>query len=323
MEASRFTLIPSAAAMALLVASGSANAGVYGFSYDNIFGLTLTNPTGTVAVTNSAYETRNTAILGGTSATNTGTLDAPQATIGPVIIGENHFTPQGPGPQIPGLSYARADSQIISTQFPPFPAGSISTQLVNVAEAHLASPGIAHADGRNHETLSFVVSSPAATISIAFQADPYMAAFLASGGPGTVAVTSLEATFRISNSTGTVFEWAPDGVVNQANILGGTEAQDGANLNLNRPTSSVTVPPGPIYDPTGCLAPTGAGIATSCGAMFFATTNALAAGTYTLEINTAEAVDLVKTAEVPEPGTLALMGLGLAGMCYAGRRKAA
>lgn len=325
MEASRFNLIPIAAAMALLMASGGANAGVYGYSYDNIFGLTVTNPTGAVAVTSSAYTTNNSARLWPVPPpplTTSGALNAPQAAAGSVTKAEDNFTQQGPGPQGSALlSYARADTQFVSTQFPPLPANSASTQAVNVAEAHLASPGVAHAEGRNSATVNFTVASPAATLLFRFVADPYMEAFIFSGGPGTAFVIGLETTFRISNDTGTVFDWAPDGFVDQTSILGGTEEGDPASLNISAAVSSTNTV-SLLYNPTDCLAPNGTGTGTSCGALFSALTDPLPAGNYTLEFNAAETVDLVKAAEVPEPGTLALLGLGLAGMCYTSRRKA-
>ena len=322
MKLSQLKLLPAAAALALLCAAGSAQAGAYGYSYNNIFGLQLTPLTGSVTALNSVTISRSTATLNGVSVIQGGVgfLDAPQATVGAVTKGQNDFTQQGPTG-----TFSRGDAQIVSTQFPPFPAGSTSTQAVNVAEAHLDTAGTADASGRNGSTtgitVDFVVGSPTATLSFDFLAAPFMQVFLhPESGPGSSATANIVVTFSITNAAGnTVFNWTPDGQIGSG-IFGGTEVADAANLNTNLATF---LPSGvPLtYDPTGCGTPTGTGIGTTCGGSFSAVTNTLVAGSYTLVLNQVESVDLVKTAAVPEPGTLALLGLGLAGLCYASRRK--
>lgn len=323
MKLSRLKLLPAAAALAMLCAAGGAQAGAYGYSYDNIFGLTITNPTGVVTVASTTNISRSTATLNGVSVINggSGTLDSPQSAVGAVTKGQNDFTQQGPTG-----TYSRGDAQIVSTQFPPFPPGATSTQATNVAEAHLDTAGTADASGRNGSTtgfsVTFVVGSPTATLAFNFLANPFMQVFLNNDvGLGSSSTANLVVTFSITNALGaTVFNWAPDGTVGSG-ISGGTESADAANLNTNLSTNFLTRGNLFTYDPTGCGAPTGTGIGTACGGTFTALTNALAAGSYTLTLNAVESVDLVKVAAVPEPGTLALLGLGLAGLCYASRRK--
>lgn len=323
MKLSRLKLLPAAAALAMLCAAGGAQAGAYGYSYDNIFGLNITNPTGVVTVASTTNISRSTSTLNGVSVIHggSGSLDSPQSAVGAVTKGQNDFTKQGPTG-----TYARGDAQIVSTQFPPFPTSATSTQAVNVAEAHLDTAGTADASGRNGSTtgfsVTFVVGSPTATLAFNFLASPFMQVFLNNDvGLGSSSTANLVVTFSITNALGaTVFNWAPDGAVGSG-ISGGTEASDAANLNTNLSTNFLTRGNLFTYDPTGCGAPTGTGIGTACGGTFTALTNALAAGNYTLTLNAVESVDLVKVAAVPEPGTLALLGLGLAGLCYASRRK--
>lgn len=323
MKLSRLKLLPAAAALAMLCAAGGAQAGAYGYSYDNIFGLTITNPTGVVTVASTTNISRSTATLNGVSVINggSGTLDSPQSAVGAVTKGQNDFTQQGPTG-----TYSRGDAQIVSTQFPPFPPGATSTQATNAAEAHLDTAGTADASGRNGSTtgfsVTFVVGSPTATLAFNFLANPFMQVFLNNDvALGSSSTANLVVTFSITNALGaTVFNWAPDGAIGSG-ISGGTESADAANLNTNLSTNFLTRGSLFTYDPTGCGAPTGTGIGTTCGGSFTALTNALAAGSYTLTLNAVESVDLVKVAAVPEPGTLALLGLGLAGLCYASRRK--
>lgn len=324
MKLSHLKLIPAAAALAMLCAAGSAQAGAYGYSYNNIFGLVIAVPTGQITVANSTTISRSTATLNGVSVIQggAGSLDAPRANVGAVTKGQNDFTQQGPVG-----NYSRGDAQIVSTQFPSFPAGSTSTQAVNVAEAHLDGPsGTADASGRNGSTtgfsVDFVVGSPTATLSFDFLASPFMQVFLQSTvGQLSTATANIVVTFTITNALGaTVFNWTPDGVIGSG-ISGGTEAADGANLNTGLATNFLTRGTLFTYDPSGCGTPPGTGVGTTCGSNFSAVSNALTAGNYTLTLNAVESVDLVKQAQAPEPGTLALLGLGLAGLGYASRRK--
>lgn len=324
MKLSTLKLLPAAAALTMLCAAGSAQAGAYGYSYNNIFGLQIAAATGSITALNSTTISRATATLNGVSVINggPGLLDSPRAAVGAVTKGENNFTQQGPSG-----NYSRGDAQIVSTQFPSFPPGSTSTQAVNVAEAHLDGPaGTADASGRNGSTtgfsVNFVVGSPTATLSFDFFSSPFMQVFLQSTvGQLSTATANLVMTISITDSTGaTVFNWTPDGVVGSG-IFGGTENADAANLNTGLATNFLTRGNLFTYDPTGCGTPGGTGVGTACGGNFNAISNALSAGNYTLTLNAVESVDLVKQA--PEPGTLALLGLGLAGLGYASRRKIA
>ena len=325
MKSSTMKLVPMVAALALMGAASSARADAYAYSYDNIFGLNISVPTGSITVAGSTNLSRATATLNGTNVITGGIgfTDAPQAAMGAVTSGPNFFSPQGMGP----ASYSRGDAQIVSTQFPSFPAGATSTQAVNAAESFVTPTGSADASGRNGSTtgfsVNFSVDSPTATLGFDFSADPYMQVFLgALAGTGSACTANLVVSFSITNATGaTVFNWAPDGLLGSG-IAGGVETADAANLNTNLATNTLTAGTLFTYDPTGCGAPAGAATGTGCGGLFSAATNPLVAGDYTLTLNAVESTDLTVT-QVPEPGTLALLGIGLAGLCLGGRRKPA
>lgn len=332
MKRHQLKLAPMAAAIILLSAAGSANAGAYAYSFDHIFGFTIGNPTGKATATTSTSTSTTSALMSTPPAApppatpGFAPLNAPQAFVGSLGASpppEDTFAPQGPT----AFSYSRADARIFSTQFPSFPAGSTSIEAANVAEAHLATTGTASAIAKNGSTtgvtVDFSVASPTATLSFDFQANPYMSVFLhPSVGPGSSATAGLSLVFTITDALGNiVFNWAPNGVVDTG-IVGGIEnpGGDSANLNINLPITPPSVGPF-IYDPTGCGAPTDPVQGTTCGVNFSALTNDLIAGDYTLTLNMLESVD-IDAVKVPEPGTLSLLALGLAGLGVTRRRKA-
>jgi hypothetical protein len=223
-----------------------------------------------------------------------------------------------------GTAYSSSDAIINSEQ------DETGTPIVarNMAESNIPVTGFAGANSDNTSsttlTLGIKASEDCATndcrISFSFLADPYIYAILdALADPGSVARGRLTYTITLANTedNSLVFSWNPNGAIGaqgtclagQGSVFGGCETADGVSLNLNR---EVLVA-GTSAEHSG---PYGAGTYGSFGAF----TNALAPGDYTLTLS---GVSLTDVKRVPEPATLALLGLGLAGLGYARRRKQA
>ncbi len=310
--------LPAAAAALLLAAAGNASAGPYAYAYNNIFGLQVFID-GPVSIDSSLHLSNiHTGLNGASLSTGGGNLlDAPRAALGAVSRGENDFTRQGPGG-----TFVRGDAQIVSTQFPSFPPGADSVQAVVAAEAHLHGPGYAYAAPSNGSNtgiaIKVVVDRPGAAFYFDFRAFPYLLALL--DQPGQGASAALQTSIQVLDANGAaVFSWAPDGALGSG-IHGGAEWADDFNLNLN--LGAAGAPGGALaYDPAACGEPTGSGIGRACGGRFTAVSDNLAAGNYLLVLDVASSVDVIQPAAIATPGTLALLGLGLAGLAIGERRR--
>ncbi|SHM08290.1 PEP-CTERM protein-sorting domain-containing protein/MYXO-CTERM domain-containing protein [Nitrosospira sp. Nsp11] len=312
-----------------LVLSEQAQAGAYALSsvvlQDGQIGVTggtvtpgiassATSTSGTPAPMNNPEDVKS-GLLPNATAASQGTLRTDETvtnagpTGGPGAF-EAGYTPFGKT----ATAYSWGDGNTPSEQ--------TATSLIavrNAAEGNIPLTGFANSGAENSSSSSLAsftidLDGPA-TMAFQFFANPYAQVILdLNSGPGSKAEANFDNSLTVTavDVAGIaphteVFNWAPDGIINApGGTIGGIELFDPENLNGT--VGTVRAGDNISFSPLNTFA------------FFNVITHTLPTGRYEFTLDTNES-QFVSHNQIPEPATMALVGLGMLGMGFAGRRR--
>ncbi len=261
-------------------------------------------------------------VLGGSTDISTSSSAGPNLTEipdGTRAGGEDDYSFVGP---LNSGDYGTADSVINDAQL----VGDAFTDTENIAEVELNSLDSASGGStiQSNTQLEWTFDLPdQSVLQISFMADPDLLAEISTPQPDdptdATAQADLTVRFNLTQDTGGTGEiqWRPQGTtaINDCSVSGGsaancTEDNDTQDLNVTASVATIPFSSDPhSYDVGDNLT------------LFGATITGIEAGTWSLTLFEQKQANVTLATGIPEPGTMLLLGAGLAGIGIAGRRR--
>jgi hypothetical protein len=338
MKLQKSTLAAAVAATLALGISGQASADVYAGSSLSIDKLLIgfanaAGGPGAVTLDTYNFSTTNTAAIngslsGGSASCGSGSacgvspvLDGPVANAPGSAFSRVNNQTAGDGTLTwfsmgTGNNWSNADSIIYTSEITS--ANASPTHTDQIAQSNIASAISASASSEilsvTGFTLHFNVGSDPVNFALSFDADADLIAGILNDLGNAQATIAVSMNLSKDGAFGVGAQWAPDGTGTNNCLAGGgvscSELNDSENLNQTIGTSTNNT------DSTYSYGPNVFGM-TSYGIL----ASGLTQGNWTLTLKAQTSTNLTRIQQVPEPGMLALLGIGLSGLGFMTRRR--